>query len=77
MEILRTEVTCSVGLSIQMPSGDWVKVGNQIMSEAKGYPTRPELSDYIKQALDDVTLGCNEQVQMLVDNINGKLAGGK
>lgn len=73
MEILRTEITCTVGLSVQMPSGDWVKVGNQIMSEAKGYPTRSELASYIEQALGDVTLGCNQQINILVDNINSKL----
>lgn len=73
--VYKTEVSCSIGFSIQSPDGSWEKSNVSIKSDVgPGYPA-PELMAYIaKMQMDDATKICNEQIESIASKIVEQVA---
>lgn len=73
----KTEVTCSIGLSIQSPDGSWEKSNISIMTESgPGYPTEAQMAQLMQQQMADATKGANEQIEMIAKKIIEKVQRG-
>ena len=69
--VYKTNVTCSIGFSIQDPSStNWEKSNVSISSDVgPGYPD-PELMQLVlKQQMADATKACEEQIEMIANKI--------
>lgn len=69
MQVLKTEITNTIGISICI-DGDWIKVGQTINAHAKGYPDKNEIEQFIRESMGNAMEGCAEQTQLLVDKLN-------
>ena len=73
---IKTEVTASVGLSVQDPTGSWEKDNWQISCTFNGYPTPEAMQYWGGQIMQDCTDFANEQIQKLaqrfIDEVNAR-----
>jgi hypothetical protein len=73
----KTEVACSIGLSIQSPDGSWEKSNISITTESgPGYPTEAQMAQLMQQQMADATKGANEQIEMIAAKILEKVQHG-
>lgn len=73
-EVYKTNVTCSIGLSIQSPDGSWEKSHISIETEAgPGYPTEAQMAQLLQQQMADATKGANEQIELIAKKILEKV----
>ena len=68
--VYKTNVTCSLGLSIQSPDGSWEKANIQVSSDVgPGYP-EPELMRYVMtRQMEDATKGCEKWIEDVANKI--------
>lgn len=71
MDIVKTKITTTIGMSVCLPNGDWVKSGHEVMCEVNAYPTAEDYAKIAQQELADATVACNEQIELLHKRING------
>jgi hypothetical protein len=73
--VYKTEVSCSIGFSIQSPDGSWEKSNVSIKSDVgPGYP-EPELMSYVaKMQMDDAVKICEEQIGSIASKIVEQVA---
>lgn len=73
--VYKTEVSCSIGFSIQSPDGSWEKSNVSIKSDVgPGYP-EPELMAYVaKMQMDDAVKICEEQIGSIAGKIVEQVA---
>lgn len=68
--VYKTNVTCTIGLSVQTPSGDWEKSGISISSDiGPGYPEASLMQVVLKQQMDDATRGAEEWIEAISNKI--------
>ena len=73
----KTEVSCSIGLSIQSPDGSWEKSGIAVTTESgPGYPTEAQMAQLMQQQMADATKGASEQIEMVAKKILEKVQHG-
>lgn len=68
--VYKTNVTCSLGLSIQSPDGSWEKANVQISSDVgPGYPSAELMQLVMRQQMEDATKGCERWIEDVADEI--------
>lgn len=68
--IYKVSVECSIGFSIQAPSGDWEKSNVSIRSEVgPGYPEPKLMAWVLSNQMSDATRACQEQIDQITSKI--------
>lgn len=78
MEVYKTNVTCSLGVSVQDPvSGSWEKANVQVSSEVgPGYPDASMMRSVMTQQMNDAVDGCQRWIDEVARQIVAKVQGG-
>ena len=63
--ITASKITTSVGMSVQLANGNWVKTGHTVDTECTKYPPKDMYQTIAAQQLEDATKACKEQIELL------------
>ena len=75
--VFKTTVTCSLGISVETPTKDWMKSNVSVSSEVgPGYPDAELMGVVLRQQMSDAERGCEEYIESLANKILQKVQAG-
>lgn len=75
--VYKTNVTCSLGLSVESPDGSWEKANISISSDVgPGYPDAELMQAVMTQQMNDAVAGCDRWIEDIANKIIEQVKAG-